>query len=166
LTARHNCTAGPGKPAHCSEALAQRLEDTFPNLFRKYKAELRFRDGWYQIVEEACAKVSELYKDKPAEAWPHCDQIKEKFGELRLGFFLLTDQGFYMPVDFWIICEEAMNKSKVTCENCGQPGVTRRLPRMRVLCDEHSEGGDPVKPFFELQNEMTEQLLRELDNRE
>lgn len=83
-------------------------------------------EGWKPLVEELIKRLK-LETNWDGEIF----QVKEKFGELR--FYI----GAGSP-EIWKIIDEYEEKSRHTCEVCGQPGKLRgNLPWMRTLCEEH-----------------------------
>jgi hypothetical protein len=64
-------------------------------------------DGWFGILEKACKKIAKL--DNGTFKF---DQIKEKFGELRL-YYSGGNQ------EIGKIINEAESESLKTCEHCG-----------------------------------------------
>lgn len=59
-------------------------------------------------------------------------QVKEKFGTLRF-YYSGGDEQIYGMVRM------AESMSAVTCEECGNPGRSRRGGWIRTLCDKHAE---------------------------
>ena len=87
----------------------------------------RCGDGWYDLIYESCSKVKRIL---PKEDTFKFDQIKEKFGGLRLYYsFNRPPNSPTMPrlsgvssatksQIYQIICE-VEGESYKTCENCG-----------------------------------------------
>ena len=102
-------------------------------------------DGWFDIIWELSEHLERLidehYADKPDELAKaylsenyivNVSQVKEKFGTL----------SYYVDVDdeelwkkFMPYYKEAMEKSAVTCEQCGKPGKRRTGGWIKVKCD-------------------------------
>lgn len=82
--------------------------------------------GWHPTIE----KLLEVIKNDPVEVTVL--QIKEKFGGLRFYYYGGSD-----------VTEKAVLAAEKECvdicEFCGEPGVSRDLPWIRVLCDKHYE---------------------------
>lgn len=87
-------------------------------------------EGWKPLVEELIKRL------KLETSWDgEILQIKEKFGELR--FYIRAGSP-----EIWKIIDEYEEKSRHTCEVCGQPGELRGyLPWIsqstKTLCEEH-----------------------------
>jgi len=80
-------------------------------------------DGWLPLIQECIQKLIDAGWNK------EIIQIKEKFGTLRFYTNKLNDE-------CWKIISEAEEKSAVTCELCGQPGILRKdFPWIRTLCE-------------------------------
>jgi len=88
--------------------------------------------GWLNIIWELCKHIEEeLEKMTPEqrESFAITD-IKEKFGGLR--FYCYGNDA----IDEWI--SKAEDKSYVTCEQCGKPGVTQRVNGwVYTVCKKH-----------------------------
>lgn len=69
--------------------------------------------GWLPILDRMAQRLVDAGWDRQV------DQIKEKFGTLRV--YLRT----YDRPEWSRIVSEAERESAVTCELCGQPGTTR-----------------------------------------
>jgi len=102
------------------EELEKKLVEKYPNILSEYGGDPRYTcmawgfecgDGWYSILEELCEKVSKFPGFK-------FDQVKEKFGELRIYFKCNEeyDEEAQKAVD------EAEIKSTTVCETCGEKG--------------------------------------------
>lgn len=100
-------------------------------------------EGWYGLIKDLIDELITVGWNKKVT------QVKEKFGGLR----------FYIPSghvvdDKWVEIKvpEAYNAiiskyeklSYSVCEKCGKNGVVRSGPWIRTLCDEHSEGKEPL----------------------
>jgi hypothetical protein len=85
-------------------------------------------DGWFDLINEACAKIEELNRQHGYNIQVH--QIKEKYGTLRFYVNNYTD-----GVD--AIISEAEEKSETTCEICGKPGKLYTDGWCVTVCDEH-----------------------------
>lgn len=112
-------------------------------------------DGWYDVLYELCAEITELYKkqDKPVDIV--MDQVKEKYGTLRFYYHHEGENKGISAIDFpgvslrfsskdnelhrqvAEIVQKWENKSGEVCEKCGKPGVLRKdLSWILTLCDD------------------------------
>jgi len=93
--------------------------------------------GWDTLILTALSTI-DRYLDRKHKSNSYAghiklDQVKEKFGGLRIYF---TDHSMYSEyIDGVFDLAEAM--SNHTCEQCGRPGVTRNLPWVQTLCENH-----------------------------
>jgi hypothetical protein len=120
------------------EELDKKLVNDHPSLCRDRYGDIRKTcmcwgftcgDGWYNIIEELFTKLDEIAPKKIV-----LDQVKEKFGGLRVYFHTTESLGeVYDQVDKLI--DEAEDKSFKTCENCGESGKVRGGGWIRTLCD-------------------------------
>lgn len=108
-------------------------------------------DGWYDLIDELCAKITELDKEKVVKAV----QVKEKFGGLRFyiyGSFVIDflgqaslemkdDSEQQPPKDVHDLIHEYQNRSYSICEVCGKPGqICQTQSRWyKTVCKEHRE---------------------------
>ncbi|NDB81869.1 MAG: hypothetical protein EB127_03850 [Alphaproteobacteria bacterium] len=107
-------------------------------------------DGWYQIIDELCAKIQE-HVIKTKKRYPKFDiqatQVKEKMGGLR---FYLNYSDDYIDN----LVQEATKKSYKTCDLCGAPGYCASYRRWwMTLCKEHSnehiaKAGYPIDEIY------------------
>lgn len=99
-------------------------------------------DGWFHIIDEMSKKIeAEIVRLKAtgmAEKFlPRADQVKEKFGGLRVYMTWGDEISFDVNEIFRAAIEEAERKSFETCERCGAAGRTRGERRwVLTLCDE------------------------------
>lgn len=79
--------------------------------------------GWWPILDEYVPKIEAL--------GGHIEQAYEKYGTLRIDIMPYSDE-----LD--ALADEAEQRSAITCEWCGQPGVEKELPDTWVttLCDD------------------------------
>jgi len=123
------------------EELELKLVKKYPKIFRNYKGDpaetamawgITCGDGWYNIIDCACQKLSELSDTIYAE------QIKEKFGMLRF-YTSREEEEVNEEIQKKIrdIINEAEDKSAVTCEDCGGPNDKIRAFRHRIygICE-------------------------------
>lgn len=86
--------------------------------------------GWQSIVQKAV--------DQLIAGGAVIDQVKEKYGGLRIYYHFIDDRvSNYKTLDK--IVQEAENECAKTCEQCGEPGVLRDGGWIRTLCDKHEE---------------------------
>jgi len=92
-------------------------------------------DGWYELLRQLCAEVTEVYRPKGLEVDIEIAQIKEKYG--LLCFYYNTSKKD--PTIHNIISEIAEKyekKSEKVCEECGAVGRLRNDSSwIRTLCD-------------------------------
>jgi hypothetical protein len=94
--------------------------------------------GWIPLIETALTIIDRhldrKHKTNPYAGHITLDQVKEKFGGLRIYF---TDHSHYSEyIDGVFDLTEAM--SEHICEECGRPGITRNtLPWIQTLCENH-----------------------------
>ena len=88
-------------------------------------------EGWYQMISELIDCLLKLGWDK------RVNQVKEKFGGLRFYIENSPEGGHELIRKY-----ESMAYS--ICEKCGASGVLRKGPWLRTLCEEHSEGKEPM----------------------
>ena len=88
-------------------------------------------DGWYQIIDDLCARISQILSKEQQELL-YIEQIKEKFGGLRF-YYVGVD-----PASIDKAVEDAMEASLNTCEICGDKGNIRTdRSWIQTLCDKH-----------------------------
>ena len=86
-------------------------------------------DGWFHILEDALKQLSDIAFKEGNDF--RIDQIKEKYGYLRIYLNYETDE-------MSEIIQEAEAKSQETCEQCGNPGILRsRNHWCYTSCEEH-----------------------------
>jgi len=91
-------------------------------------------DGWFEIIIKAVQKIENII-DNNKDIYIYCEQIKQKFGSLRIYFDTNANDEIYENIIK--IINDAENKSKITCEICGDEGRITNSGYIRVLCDEH-----------------------------
>jgi hypothetical protein len=128
----------------------QKMYDQYPDLFsNKDKTPqescmsfgIECGDGWYDILDGVCSSIKnreENLKNRKKyspEFVPDLipvtfDQIKEKFGGLRI---------YYSGGDDYIrgIISMAEAMSYKICEVCGNGGTITKIGWMRTLCEQH-----------------------------
>jgi len=135
-----------------NEELEKQLIEKYPDLFRNVHQPanvscmhwgIETGDGWYNILNDVCncidshvkstKRINEYRKENGKELLPepdiHFEQIKEKFGQLRIYMNHYDDyvQG---------ILSLAEDISARTCESCGKEGKMRKGGWIRCLCDD------------------------------
>lgn len=100
-------------------------------------------DGWLSIVRQASVGIEDVLRDMRADGvatddLPAATQIKEKFGELRIGIRGVAWRGAETGPAARIrrAIEGAQARAQQTCEGCGARGVLRTKGWMTVLCGE------------------------------
>lgn len=149
---------GAGSTAPLQDPL-QRLVEAHPLLFRGRPPRIAsdLPPGWYALMDSLCEQIDAvLGADAPTF---RVDQIKEKFGTLRLYWSLgrrsrstvdvisasghvrfgtSTRDEIAARIDMLISAAEA--ESARTCEQCGAPGrlMNSRSGWLSVRCNEHA----------------------------
>ncbi len=94
--------------------------------------------GWIPLIETALTIIDRhldrKHKTNPNAGHITLDQVKEKFGGLRIYF---TDHSHYSEyIDGVFDFAEIMSHN--ICEKCGKPGSTRHnLSWIQTLCEDH-----------------------------
>lgn len=115
------------------EKLQNILFEKYPNLFENKNKSvqescmawgLEIGDGWYDIISNVCVLIEKHSPDV------RFDQIKEKFGGLRIYYSGGSDyvQG---------VVDLAEELSYKTCEVCGNKGEPNKTGWIRTLCKDH-----------------------------
>lgn len=125
--------------------LENKLFEKYPKMFANAKLSpaqspmsfgIETGDGWFNLISTACYEIASHMERKNLEfAW---DQIKEKFGTLRL---------YYTGGDDYISGVIAMTESlsASTCETCGGPGKCGGKGWITTLCDSCRKTRDEPK---------------------
>jgi hypothetical protein len=122
-----------------SPDLEQKLLQKYPTIFADHTAPptaslicfgVECGDGWYDLLDTLCARLSQLQSDKPSDdrRGLRAVQVKEKHGTLRFYVDSASDTAFQL-IEF----AEAM--SARICENCGNKGHTRGQGWVTTLCN-------------------------------
>ncbi len=108
-----------------------------PSPYAAYGCEID--DGWYSILEGMCEDVAAAYEKVgiPVDFQPQ--QIKEKFGGLRVYYFFKnnadTEAVAQLHRDIRAIVDKWTLKSATVCEKCGQRGKPRtKRSYIQTLC--------------------------------
>ena len=95
--------------------------------------------GWASLIFPVLDAVeTEIGKKKqegaPEADWPQVEQVKQKFGELRIYVNHVS------PAILELIVA-AVARSRETCAVCGNPGTRRVLGgwQLATVCDEHAK---------------------------
>lgn len=99
-------------------------------------------DGWLSIVRQASVAIESVLHDLRADGvatddLPAATQIKEKFGELRIGVRGIAwrgAEGSGPAARIRRTIEGAQDSAQQTCEGCGARGVLRKDGWLIVLC--------------------------------
>lgn len=132
----------PKDQRECEELLRKE----FPYLYRKVVCGIELPPGWYELVRELSHKLVGLVHDwndelnldeedpnNECDKEIFIDQIKEKFGSLRVYLSYGTKEMY----DLIHVYEQ---KSGIVCESCGRPGTKQHSSPwswIKTLCDEH-----------------------------
>lgn len=122
------------------DQFAQKMEQSYPKLFREPYGGFAVGPGWWPIIESLCRQIhnhvewkqNQLEKYQRGEGCPDVivRQIKEKFGGLRFYY-----DGGDDVVDGMVRMAESW--ASRSCEECGNPGRSRDGGWIKTLCDEH-----------------------------
>lgn len=125
------------------------LCEKYPSIFRDRHGNIRetcmcwgleIGDGWHEIIEGLCAKLSLVEASSGISAV--AVQVKEKFGGLRFYYHPETDGGD--PDGLWYeiirdIVSAAEARSYHTCEKCGDYGRPNKEGWIVTLCEKCRE---------------------------
>ena len=90
-------------------------------------------DGWYGLIREMCAEITQVYVDLGIECCFNPIQIKEKYGTLRVYFGAENDEAHDKILQITFKYDK---KSETVCEKCGEPGKMREVNSwFSVKCD-------------------------------
>ena len=139
-----------------NKKLQNKLFKEFPKLFKDRKKSFEKScmargieidgDGWYDILHELCNEI-QTFCDLKSDRQVYFDQVKEKFGMLRVSFYVktTTDLGFsygYVTGYVSALCVVAERKSATTCEICGKSERSRcslDSGLIKCVCYEHKK---------------------------
>lgn len=103
-------------------------------------------DGWYGLLDALSKSIRQqalaLGLTPESKAWPRYEQIKQKFGELRIS--LSPEQEPYIA-----LLDKYRGLSRLICEQCGEPGVLDCIRgNYKVRCSKHRPASDipPAQP--------------------
>ena len=86
-------------------------------------------DGWYDLIYNLCGDITS-YCNSTGYPVPKAVQVKEKYGTLRF----YVDQGddhIYDLISYY------SQRSRTTCETCGNIGKMRGNGWLYVSCEQH-----------------------------
>jgi hypothetical protein len=117
----------------------EEFEQKFPHLFTEgtyFECDTGWKDIIWNLCEELeplCKKIKEELLSNPDheffyEGFPHVEQIKEKYGLLRVSMS-------YDTPEIKELIEDAERLSSITCEVCGCPGKIRKRHWVKTLCE-------------------------------
>lgn len=133
--------------------LQNKLYQKYPRIFRQKDLDMsktcmcwgiEVGDGWYDIIDEICAGLDELYYEYGVVI--EASQVKEKFGGLRFytemapRFLKLTKEEIkqIQQMEYDII-GKGEKKSYSICESCGAPAKSITKGWYRTLCESCDE---------------------------
>jgi len=88
-------------------------------------------DGWFDLIYQACQEIKKVLKEDDTFVF---DQIKEKFGGLRLYCSTTNDEAYK-------IADSYEEKSYKVCEYCGsQDDVESKGLWIKTLCKKCRDG--------------------------
>lgn len=127
--------------------LQQRLYQDYPNLFSGCLVDgcIAVGDGWHSILRGLCSQIDWWLQYNPGVEPVVFEQIKEKFGTLRI-----SHQGGDDYIRGAVRLAEDI--SGTICEKCGQPGKTgspQKYGWMKTYCSQHWFYLDRRKPVKE-----------------
>jgi len=88
--------------------------------------------------EEPPGNYYACFCDSYVSCHPRAAQVKEKFGSLR--FYMTSGND-----EIYDLIDEAEAKSRVTCEECGEPGEEKPMSWIRTLCDGCYENWEQIR---------------------
>ena len=110
----------------------EKLIEKYPLLFKKIK-HIECDSGWHPLLDKLFNRIeAEIKCQVPEEIRDeiYIDQVKEKFGTLRVYLNQTTPY-----IDGLISMAESI--SGIICEVCGDPGQMRSGGWNRTLCSNH-----------------------------
>lgn len=127
------------------------------NIYKKYGCQCG--DGWFELIQELCQRITNMYKFEGIDIDIEILQMKEKFGKLRFYYRHFEDSNTIQAIDFLGVGslrlsppsdEECEYKKKISelvhsyeewsshiCEKCGARGELRTdLLWKKTLCED------------------------------
>ena len=122
--------------------MPDRLEDLVARIPEEWGKEIRFGEGWDEIVTDLDRDLKQIFPSYVIH------QMKEKFGILR--FYWGSGESDPNPVKIAAadeIVEAAHAKSAVTCEMCGESGSPCKPNGfwLRTLCEKCAQEAKNVR---------------------
>ena len=111
------------------------LEEKYPFMKNVY---CECEDGWYELLDELCAKIMEVYRQCNLEPDIHVAQVKEKYGSLCF-YYSFENLAYDSEAARLIqtVVDTYERKSASVCRYCGKKGKTRQVRGWTVtLCEE------------------------------
>ena len=105
------------------EELAVKLQDEFSFMRDMY---YECDSGWYELLRQLCAEITEIYNKNGLETDIEILQIKEKYGTLRFYYHIPSNDCAINNTIFETV-KKWEEKSEEICESCGADGVLRKL---------------------------------------
>lgn len=104
------------------------LETVYPKIFAGKYGGFAVGDGWFTIIDHACRLIQSHCDWSKECTQVVAEQVKEKFGSLRF---------YYNGGDEYVagIVSLLESISGITCEDCGNPGITRQGGWIHVSCN-------------------------------
>ena len=124
----------------------KRLSEIAPIFLRKeemkeYFFPIECDDEWFNVLKKHLSRIEEINNSND-NIKIIADQIKEKYGELRI-YFHVSGSSEKERIEAFDkvekITEEAEEESWKTCEHCGKPATQTTTGWITRLCDECHE---------------------------
>lgn len=98
------------------------LHEQYPELLKNHGYSSYMPDGWMPMFSKLCDDIHAAAVkhgiQKGAKGYPHIDQYKEKFSELRIYFKCSND---VLREEIRPLIEKACKESVTICSECGGP---------------------------------------------
>jgi len=119
--------------------LEDKLRELYPSLFnRMVSGYIECGDGWYALIKYICKRLEYENLKLDDDNKLHFDQIKEKFGTLRVYTNLYTDSTSQ-------VIDTIEGLSAHICEECGRPGnLSSHYGWIRTRCNDHEPKDNPI----------------------
>lgn len=139
-----------------NEDVLERLIGLHPALFRAtpLPCPSRLPVGWFALLDSLCCQI-ELLLDLDGASRFRPLQIKEKLGLLRIYFAYVevsksSPEGEAQAVvsreQISALIDRAVERSELTCCECGAPGkIRRRDGWLLTLCNTHEQVWEPTR---------------------
>lgn len=113
-----------------------RLKEKYPILFENVYCGVSCEDGWVSLIDELSSKVTALMTKYNCEI--KYDQIKEKFGLLRIYFNCSDGTPAEVSNHVDSLVSGAEELSGTICEVCGEPGKLSGKYWVKTVCSKHT----------------------------